>query len=102
MFIPCDLEGNVLKKPKRWEDDEDNRFHPFPDNLECEAYQEAKERVIFEGAVLIDNKMEGHFRDAYIEINGQTIMYLNHDLGKPSIWISDHFKTVEDIIRAIK
>jgi hypothetical protein len=48
-FIPCDDEGNVLEEPNR-------STHT---NEECEQYQQAKERVIFD-CVKIDNS---HYKD---------------------------------------
>jgi len=38
MFVPCDLEGNVLEEPNR-------SMHT---DSECEEYQQAKERCLFE------------------------------------------------------
>lgn len=62
-FIPCDLDGNVLSEPKN--------FHTYKlikknDSFllgeeswkrSCQQYQEAKERVLFEGCVY-DEEME--------------------------------------------
>lgn len=57
MFVPCDLDGNVLNEPE-------NYSHYILDNYEfdklkivycnewfiaCEQYQQAKERVLFKG-----------------------------------------------------
>ena len=54
MFVPCDEDGNVLKEPKG--------FHDYMEGVRMglsfkgsynetkEQYQQAKERVIFEGA----------------------------------------------------
>jgi hypothetical protein len=47
MFIPCDLEGNVLTNPidnkdwSNWTDAERSEI--------CDAWEQAKERVLFEG-----------------------------------------------------
>ena len=51
MFVPCDEEGNVLEEPKRWKD-----YLQYPDSFdgnkewdELYDYQQAKEKVLFEG-----------------------------------------------------
>ena len=51
MFVPCDEEGNVLEEPKRWKD-----YLQYPDIFdgnkewnELYDYQQAKEKVLFEG-----------------------------------------------------
>lgn len=47
MFVPCDEEGNVLEEPKDY--DLGLKF-PYSNkhSIECEKYQQAKERVLFE------------------------------------------------------
>ncbi|WP_314060137.1 hypothetical protein [Empedobacter brevis] len=47
MFVPCDLDGNVLEEPKDY--DLGLKF-PYSNkhSEECEKYQQAKERVLFE------------------------------------------------------
>lgn len=42
MFVPCDDDGNVLQEPKV-------RFDGGYDIDEAEIYQQAKEKVLFEG-----------------------------------------------------
>ena len=51
MFVPCDEEGNVLEEPKKWKD-----YLQYPDSFdgnkewnELYDYQQAKEKVLFEG-----------------------------------------------------
>ena len=51
MFVTCDEEGNVLEEPKRWKD-----YLQYPDSFdgnkewyELYDYQQAKEKVLFEG-----------------------------------------------------
>jgi hypothetical protein len=51
MFVPCDEEGNVLKRPKKPSPLTDVSYKCF-DDLRTE-YQQAKERVIFEGEFTI-------------------------------------------------
>ena len=56
-FIVCDEEGNVLEEPKRWKD-----YLQYPDSFdgnkewdELYDYQQAKEKVLFEGIEFITN-----------------------------------------------
>lgn len=47
-FVPCDLEGNVLEEPKL----NTHNIHGEPNydsHVETEQYQQAKDRVLFEG-----------------------------------------------------
>jgi len=62
-FIPCDKEVKPLEKPKMWED-----FWTMPTSdltglelLECEEYQEALERVKFEGFELRNSNEHSHW-----------------------------------------
>ena len=56
MFIPCDLEGNVLREPKKYASKYDKPlqsgnigFNYVLLDKDLEQYQQAKERVLFEG-----------------------------------------------------
>jgi len=52
MFVPCDLDGNVLEEPKRdFEEDEVSERGRCEDAFyeDNNDYQEAKERVLFKG-----------------------------------------------------
>lgn len=78
MFVPCDEDGNVLKKPER------NRYLASSErwgvselNPEWKEYDEAKERVLFEGCVL---EYDDH-RVPFIKINNWEIMPTNDYLG---------------------
>jgi len=42
MFVPCNEDGNVLEEPTRYSNDE-------YDTIELQAYQQAKERCLFDG-----------------------------------------------------
>ena len=44
MFVPCDEDGNVLEKPKKYLFDEDPKLCDL-----VKQYQKAKDRVLFEG-----------------------------------------------------
>ena len=45
MFVPCDEDGNVLGKPNK----DDMRFYTHKNLSVQEEYQQAKEKVLFEG-----------------------------------------------------
>jgi len=76
MFVPCDLEGNVL---------EEDGLMPSYERLQ---YLEAKERVLFEGIEFVEAKQEGHHSFVRICKSLSTINY-------PSFWLRN---TVEDLI----
>lgn len=47
MFVPCDEDGNVLEKPENYED-WCNRIITI-NHTQCQQYQQALERVLFDG-----------------------------------------------------
>lgn len=49
MFIPVDWHGNVLKEPSAYHEFLYNEEYLFSDDVECIKYDEAKEKVLFEG-----------------------------------------------------
>tara|TARA_R110000772_G_C13215638_1_gene431354 strand:+ start:492 stop:905 length:414 start_codon:yes stop_codon:yes gene_type:complete len=51
MFVPCDLEGNVLKEPQKLDQSDPyvEAVHANQNLKEWQQYQQAKERVLFEG-----------------------------------------------------
>ncbi len=48
MFVPCDIEGNVLEEPKRISYSYNPIINEMHDNKVI-RYKQAKERVLFEG-----------------------------------------------------
>jgi hypothetical protein len=51
MFITCDEKGNILQEPiyyKSWVDNKYTNTHTKQMVANCENYQQAKERVLFE------------------------------------------------------
>lgn len=64
MFVPTDEDGNVLEEPR----EDDHSFYTHNNKSVQEEYSEAKERVLFEGFELSDDKLylEGIF---YLNIN---------------------------------
>lgn len=61
MFIPCDMDGNVLKEPERRCGlvGYDEQHYDFDDD-ELREYQEAKDRVLFKG-LTIDSIFDSHW-----------------------------------------
>lgn len=89
MFVPVDDQGNVLKEPEeyqRWLDAiKINQFNYYADGWEgCKEYHEAKEKVLFKGAVYNDLQPSTQFN--YWSINGKKIFidrngYPNSPIG---------------------
>lgn len=95
MFVPCDKEGNVLEEPNCKDYIVENSLtsigvtqdlHIKTYNKDIKKYQQAKDRVLFEGL-----KVE-------LVKSGDQIYYLvKNDLG--NIWASwNTSKTIEDLI----
>ena len=82
MFVPCDLDGNVLEEPSKYESVFGKAtVNPLFEQQTVE-YQQAKERVLFKGFVL--NGEEN------VEIISNGVVFFWHDYQQ---WI------VEDLIR---
>jgi len=82
MFVPCDLDGNVLEEPEKWANFLEYSSVKVP-NLKPELYDyaKAKERVLFDG-FKICNRIEsvkcvenGDFHFSYESAikNGETV-----------------------------
>lgn len=79
MFVPCDLEGNVLEEPNISE----YKSTPFCESGECKAYfeelnkhQQAKERVLFDGYEVLHNAIVQICGGGYLDeskLKGKTI-----------------------------
>lgn len=65
-FVPCDEEGNILRKPA----DDDYSFYTHKNQSVNEEYQEALEKVLFEGFEYTKN-----FRIAQTNVNGVSILF---------------------------
>lgn len=91
MFIPCDENDNVLEEPKRWKD-----YLEYPESFdgnkeweELYTYQEAKERVLFEG-VYCNKQRKGYC----VQQTGQGHLLGAYTSGK----INSRYKKIEDLI----
>ena len=51
MFVPC-LDGVVLEEPLDWRNKNSPLYKPY----KCQQYQQAKERVLFEGVQVIEDR----------------------------------------------
>jgi len=92
MFVPCDLEGNVLKHPDTYKESEMYCTHEGLD-IYREKYQQAKERVLFEGFEMTQNPFP--CQDFYtIESSTFSIQYHSKDNHLNTFT----FKTIEDLI----
>lgn len=84
MFIPCDKEGNVL---------EHKSINLCQDLKEWAEYQEAKDRVLFEGFGIIS--FSGGLECV---INKDCQVFSNHTLGNTGWFACSEFETIEDLI----
>lgn len=91
MFVPCDLDGNVLEIPH--EDNSkygnigiDGKFNNAQFFKESEEYQEAKERVLFEGWEIMQR-----IGDSIVVFNDNSdiIEFINY-----KVWIFDEYQGV--------
>lgn len=97
MFVPCDLDGNVLSRPPLYIDyknEEGGNKELFQFNLEL--YNESKERVLFKGFYLISEEDCSH----NIVSNGKTRLVIRKNSKLKVEWIV--FKNIELTKSAIK
>lgn len=97
MFVPCDADGNVLEDI---ETGENLKFHPLTPGDEAteywidykirkKEYQEAKERVLFEGFELMPN-----------HLNKTTLIHKEYKNFAIELWAKNcKYKTVECLIK---
>ena len=97
MFVPCDEEGNVLEEPKRWKD-----YLQYPDSFdgnkewdELYDYQQAKEKVLFEGFELV--RFIDKENPCYVVSNGENEVTFHIGLYNFSKGVN-FAKTIEDLI----
>jgi len=86
-FVPCDDEGNVLEEPNR-------STHT---NEECEQYQQAKERVIFDG---FEWNVANFCDEPMLELEIKNGIYLVYDCEDKTFQDADEnfFETIEDLV----
>ena len=89
MFVPCDDEGNVVKKPKMLYYDSMTGWSCPQDEIDYEdkmrPYEQAKEKVLFEGCS-ISKLMPDNYYQVYCD-------------SDRILWLSwNKSKTIEDLI----
>jgi hypothetical protein len=98
MFIPCDEENNFLEPPLHIELYEGDSY-----DSDCEKYQEAKSRVLFDGFGIVTDTYKStkrefiHFPNSPIQIWRR----LTYHTGRQECFFFDYydkFKTIEDLI----
>ena len=90
MFVPCDEEGNVLEEPTNYEKRLLNMMTEYND--EVYTYNQAKEKVLFEGFKPYEDYECAKYEDVYVDeevCDGKfTIEELIKDVGKTKIKLS--------------
>ena len=104
MFVPCDENGNVLEEPNRicnmnW------GVKKLEDwSLNYYEYQQAKERILFEGFEIVKDNYKSIEREFIYIPNTKTQIWrkLTYHSGKVETFFFDYydeFKTVENLIK---
>lgn len=90
MFVPTDEAGNVLKEPERWKDYllAPESFDGNKEWYELYAYQQAKERVLFEGFELVNENYH-----IFVQSDKLDIRFSKKDKSIDSF----RFKYIEDL-----
>jgi len=96
MFVPCDLDGNVLNDPETTLSQGNGAVYYNAEQEDFEQYEQAKERVLFEGFEFSDmtDELSYHIQDK----NGVYLFYYiiekefrNFEIG--------NVKTIEDLVK---
>lgn len=93
MFIPCDLEENVLEEPESWDmylSHDGNEKEIGGLKKEVIQYQQAKERVLFEGVTVNYDKVNNGEKAFIIYLKDIVICSYYKD-------VNFRFKTIEDL-----
>lgn len=89
MFVPCDLEGNVLKEPAC---DCKTEYDREGCSEQCFEYKNAKNKVLFEEVVI--NNIQPSTAFNFITLNGVSIANQSND-GK--YYIKPSLRTIEKL-----
>jgi hypothetical protein len=104
MFVPCDEDGNFLQEPDGWND-----YLEFPESFdgnkewyELYAYEEAKEKVIFEGFVFTESQKYSVNNNIQLSVSpyglkNERLQLTKLENGKFHTWLQ--LFTVEDLIQ---
>ena len=93
MFIPCDLEGNVLEEPICYGVGDEQYF-----GSRMDEYQEAQERVLFKGCTFEEEDFVDGFC-GYLEFKGVHILSVMTEDNKLVFEIEEdvYISTLEDL-----
>ena len=90
MFVPCDEDGDILEEPEYYEQRLPNMMTEYND--EIYRYEQAKEKVLFEGFEPYEDYECAKYEDVYIDeevCDGKfTVEDLIKDAGKTKIKLS--------------
>lgn len=103
MFVPCDSDGNVLTKNTMSEDtceDDCDHYNCVKEMNQCISYQEAKDRVLFEGLRIEKDNYKQTKRTFYFIGDKRIAHFLEFYSGEKefSFNLLHDFKTIEDIV----
>ena len=98
MFVPCDLDGNVLEEPSK-KDMEWFKGLAYGD-FSCDytrifEFIEAKERVLFEGFEIKVSNITNNLQNDFLIIS-ETNEIIGHE--NKDQWFFNSYKKVEDLI----
>lgn len=97
MFVPCDLEGNILEEPKQYKEwiELQKKRGGYSLNLDCKIFQEAKDRVLFEGFELKDLKLDSRNKC----ISKDNIIHVFWENSTSKEWtLSKGISIIEDLV----
>jgi hypothetical protein len=93
MFIPCDLDGNVLNEPTPFKKG-GGKLSEQEFEIAIKHYQEAKERVLFEGVEIRDEIFIHDKKHYYLVVSNKKIAWNFNDK-----WVFyEENNTIEDLI----
>lgn len=101
MFVPCDLDGNVLEDTYSTKPDRDDYFNEYGGNpelyqhnmLHWRKYQEAKDRVLFE---------EFEYKKESKQLNNDSKVFLFFNNISCEVYFegkTEHLFTVEELVK---
>ncbi len=99
MFVPCDLEGNVLEMPHNFCEYVPNmlRLNGYQSDFwydECRKYQQAKERVLFKGFEITTSQHKGFtITDGWNKLS----FYNNYIKTQGNICLNKSITTIEGL-----
>lgn len=109
MFVPCDLDGNVLDSTYSTEPDRNDYFNDEGGNLELyhhnmklwREYKEAKKRVLFEG-LIVEKDMHNKTKRTFCFIGNKRIFHvLEFHSGELKVGFDlfHDFNTIENLTK---